>query len=361
MPFFSRKERKQLIKLFGEARWHKNPADDLNAFKYMEEWLQDHPPTMNFTAKTQDEFKAWKEQARTKLREILVHPFPNADLAPQVIKETTVRNITLQKVKFHSQPHMTVVAFLAYPAGSAGGIKRPAMVCLPGHGSGKVGSLDLGWTPNHETYGVDLAAKGFVTLTLDQFGFGERMPRAKQWLLNPEGVYTRVPQLFGLSPIGIRTWDVVRSLDFLATLPFVDVNNMGCVGNSGGGMITAFSAAVDERIKAAIISGYFCSFWYSIISLSHCACNYLPHLMQYFDAADLVAMRAPQLTFIVSGEEDRIFPQEGVQKAYAIAQQAYGLAGAPQNLGIHVMPKTGHRFSGEQSYPWLEKQLKGVP
>ncbi len=360
MHSFSRMEQRLLRKIFGEARWHQHPADDLNAFKFLENWLQEHPPAMSFHARTQAEFATWKDQARPKLRELLGHPFPDADLAPQVIKETTVRNITIQKIRFHTQPHMTVVAFLAYPAGSSGGLKRPVMVCLPGHGAGKVGSLALGWTPNHETYGIDLAAKGFVSLTLEQFGFGERAPRAKEWLLDPEGVYMRVPQLFGLSPIGIRAWDVIRSLDFLETLPFVDPNNIGCVGNSGGGMVTAFSAAVDVRIKAAIISGYFCSYWYSIISLSHCPCNYVPHLMQYFDAPDLVAMRAPQPTFIVSGEADWIFPQEGVQKAYTIAQQAYGLAGAPQNLGIHVMPKTGHRFSGKLAYPWLKKQLKGT-
>jgi dienelactone hydrolase len=164
--------------------------------------------------------------------------------------------------------------------------------------------------------------------------------------------------MFGLSAIGLRAWDVVRSIDFLETLPFVDKDHIGCMGNSGGGMTTTFASAVDERIRAAIISGYFCSWWYSIISLAHCPCNYMAHLMEHFTVADIVAMRAPQPTFVVSGELDHIFPQAGVQEAYKLAQQAYSLAGAPDNLGIHVMPKTYHRFSGEKSYPWLETQLK---
>ena len=359
MQFFSRKERKQLIKAFGEARTHTAPPDDLNAFTFLKHWMDDHPPALSFPANA-GEFPAWKEQARSKLRELMGHPFAEVGLSPEVVHEETARGITIQKVKYATQPYMNVVALLAFPEGSAEDAPRPAMVCLPGHGAGKVGSIGFAWTPNHETYGIDLAARGFVTITLDQFGFGERIPRADHWMPGPEGVYMRVPQMLGLSAIGLRAWDVVRTIDFLETLPFVDKANIGCVGNSGGGMTTSFAAAVDERIRAAVISGYFCSWLYSIISLAHCPCNYMPHLMEYFTIADIVAMRAPQPTFIVSGEKDKIFPQAGVQEAYKIAQQAYELAGAPENLGIHVMSKTYHRFSGEKSYPWLEAQLKSL-
>jgi hypothetical protein len=359
VQFFSRKERKQLIKVFGEARTHTAPPNDLNAFTFLKHWAEDHPPSMSFPAAgSADDFFAWQEPARKKLQELMGHPFPAVDLAPEVVHETTVRGITIKKVKYHTQPHMTAIAMLAFPADSATGAPRPAMVCLPGHGAGKVGSIGFGFTPNHESYGIDLAARGFVTITLDQFGFGERVPRANNWMPGPEGVYMRIPQMLGLSAIGLRAWDVVRSIDFLETLPFVDKDHVGCVGNSGGGMTTTFASAVDERIRAAVISGYFCMWWYSIMSIAHCPCNYIAHLMEYFTVADIVAMRAPQPTFVVSGEFDRIFPQAGVQEAYKITQQAYALAGAPDNLGIHVMPKTYHRFSGEKSYPWLEAQLK---
>jgi len=51
---------------------------------------------------------------------------------------------------------------------------------------------------------------------------------------------------------------------------------LGCVGLSGGGHITLFLAAVDPRIDAASIQGYFCFWTDQIVDVTHCNCNYVP-------------------------------------------------------------------------------------
>ena len=53
-----------------------------------------------------------------------------------------------------------------------------------------------------------------------------------------------------------RIWDGIRGLDYLASLPEVDAQRLGCVGNSGGGTLTAYIAALDDRVKAAAIGCY---------------------------------------------------------------------------------------------------------
>ena len=68
----------------------------------------------------------------------------------------------------------------------------------------------------------------------------------------------------------------MRAVDFLEARPAVDPARIGCLGISGGGMITLFTAALDTRIKAALVSGYLNSFHDSIMSISHCEDNYIP-------------------------------------------------------------------------------------
>jgi dienelactone hydrolase len=54
--------------------------------------------------------------------------------------------------------------------------------------------------------------------------------------------------LAGRTATGERVWDMQRILDWAFTLPEVDTNHTLMMGNSGGGMVTMFTAACDERI-----------------------------------------------------------------------------------------------------------------
>ncbi len=209
-------------------------------------------------------------------------------------------------------------------------------------------------------YGLDLAKRGFVTLSLDQWGWGEREGKRKKTLSQPEQHYALVALLLGKTAIGIRTVDVSKSIDVLESLDFVE-KKFGVIGQSGGGTTSAFSSAIDDRIDVAVISGYFCELYESIFSLNHCACNYVPGILKYMDIPDIVALRAPKPTFIVSGDRDDIFPQEGVQSAYKKLKRVYDLFGKPENLDIDVIKGAGHVFRGDYCYPFLEKHLKSKP
>ena len=57
--------------------------------------------------------------------------------------------------------------------------------------------------------------------------------------------------LVGRQLASYRIWDGFRALDYLAGRPEVDPTRLGCTGNSGGGTMTAYLMALDDRISVA--------------------------------------------------------------------------------------------------------------
>src|SRR4029079_10321804 len=61
--------------------------------------------------------------------------------------------------------------------------------------------------------------------------------------------------LVGQTMLGWRVWDVTRTVDYIATRAELDSSRVGCMGISGGGTVTTFSTALDQRIRAALVRG----------------------------------------------------------------------------------------------------------
>src|SRR5581483_3031595 len=114
--------------------------------------------------------------------------------------------------------------------------------------------------------------------------------------------------LLGQTMIGWRVWDVMRAIDWIETRPELDAKRVGCMGISGGGTCTTFSAALEPRIKAAMVSGYINTFQASVMSISHCIDNYVPGILNWAEQYDVAGLIAPRPLFVESGENDTIFP-----------------------------------------------------
>ena len=74
---------------------------------------------------------------------------------------------------------------------------------------------------------------------------------------------------------------VMRTIDWIESRPELDAKRVGCMGISGGGTCTLFSAALEPRIKAAFVSGYLNTFRDCIMSVSHCIDNYVPGILNH--------------------------------------------------------------------------------
>ena len=126
------------------------------------------------------------------------------------------------------------------------------------------------------------------------------------------------------------------------------------MGNSGGGTATAYIAALEDRIVLAMPSCAMASFGDSIVSIEHCACNYVPHIAEYFDMGDLLAMAYPKYYIQVSGKEDNIFPVFAAETVFESGKAAYKKEGRADRCYL-VKGNGGHRFYADDSWPIVHK------
>jgi dienelactone hydrolase len=158
--------------------------------------------------------------------------------------------------------------------------------------------------------------------------------------------------LAGRTAIGERVWDMGRILDWAGTLPGISARRILSMGNSGGGMVTMFLAACDQRINVAVPS---CSFAPSVSRTGyvlHCPCNTVPGVMELGGLANVAGLVAPRYLLAVNGRKDGLFPVEEVESAAAAVRAIYLAAACPQRFE-HRWGAAGHRFYKELMWPFV--------
>jgi dienelactone hydrolase len=152
----------------------------------------------------------------------------------------------------------------------------------------------------------------------------------------------------------------MRLIDYVETRPDCDPARLGCAGLSGGGLQTLWLAALDERVRCAVVSGYFYGVRDSLLELcDNCSCNYVPHLWETADMGDIGALIAPRPLLIETGSQDGLNGARGVENVteqVAVTARAYALLGAPDRLA-HSIFEGEHRWHGVEAIPWLTRWL----
>ena len=185
---------------------------------------------------------------------------------------------------FDSRDGISVLAYILTPTGAKKPI--PTVVCVPGHGRGVDDIVGIDEKGRDRTdkdgyqhdFAIQIAEAGLAAVAIEPLGFGCRRDpaNAKRGLGRSACQPLAEPLSSGQTMIGWRVYDVMRTIDLIATRPELDAERIGCVGISGGGTCTLFSAALEPRIKAAFVSGYMNTFRDSIGSIAHCMDNYVP-------------------------------------------------------------------------------------
>jgi dienelactone hydrolase len=156
--------------------------------------------------------------------------------------------------------------------------------------------------------------------------------------------------------LGWRVWDVMRAIDWIETRRELDPARVGCLGCSGGGTCTLFAAALDTRIRAALVSSYLNTFRDSVMSLSHCIDNYVPGILNWAEQYDVAGLLAPRPLFAESGERDDIFPVAASRASFARVKKIYEVFGAADNAEQEIFDGP-HGFWGKRGLPFLAKHL----
>jgi dienelactone hydrolase len=155
--------------------------------------------------------------------------------------------------------------------------------------------------------------------------------------------------------------DLTCALDVLTSLPTVNAARLGVIGHSLGGQETLWLTWYDPRVTVAVSSCGFSSI--STIlrdGITHNLALYVPGLLDVCDLDTLLTEIAPRPFLLTSGEEDPIFPIDGVRDIVVKAHQAYAQAGVPERLRAIIFPAK-HSFPDEvksEAYAFLDQWLK---
>lgn len=324
------------------------------------------PRQLRFRAQTRSEGEAWQKALRSKLTE-LIGGFParRAPLRPVILETRSFAGYRREKIVFDSQPGVSVLAYLLLPERAT----RPAsvMICIPGHGRGVDDIVGIDDRGNDRTdkagyqhdFAIQIAEAGMAAMAIEPMGFGCRRDPINMRVGLSRKACDPVAGgalLVGQTMLGWRVWDIMRTLDYIATRSELDQARVGCMGISGGGTVTVFSTALEPRIRVALVSGYLNTFQDSIGSLAHCADNYVPGILNWAEMHDIAGLIAPRPLFVESGEKDNIFPIRASIASFNEVRNIYSVLGVPDRVEQEVFPDE-HLFWGRRGIPFLARHL----
>jgi len=347
-----------------EARMKKKRETDFNfsPTEYHRYLMDEMTPSMRYKG---GNVAAWQRKLRPKVRELL-GDWPRKKV-PLNVRELWKRDHelgTIEKIVFTSEPYSDVPAYVCLPKD----VEPPYtyLICLQGHSTGMHNSIAVNQddeTKPHKVegdrdFGLWCMRNGCAALCIEQRSFGERREQ-KQEEISQHGCHdaTMHALMLGKTLMGERVYDVERGIDFLKERGDADMKRIGVMGNSGGGTISVFSAAVLPRIAFAMPSCYFCTFRDSIMSIYHCMDNYVPGLLKYAEMPDVLGLFAPKPVVVVAGKEDTIFPIKAVRSAFRDLKKVYEAAGAGDRCHL-IVGDGGHRFYAEEAWPVLLDELE---
>jgi dienelactone hydrolase len=150
--------------------------------------------------------------------------------------------------------------------------------------------------------------------------------------------------------------DSLWALELLARHEQVDEKRLGCVGLSLGGRMTMLTAAVEPRVRVAVVSGALNVMQERVSKLYSCGAQVIPGLLRYGDVPEIGGLIAPRPCVWEVGSRDSLIAPKWADEALTRMRRAYKALGAEEQLRVDRFDG-GHEWSGRVAYPLLEKVL----
>jgi len=239
----------------------------------------------------------------------------------------------IEKVIFQSQPRHHITANFYLPEGDG---PFPGVVVSSGH------SRTAKTADYNQRFGIMMARHGMAALCFDPIGQGERsqivddkgQPRfsgttTEHFLIGVGSI------LVGRNTARCRIWDAMRSIDYLVSRPEIDPQRIGMTGCSGGGTLTSYVMALDERVSCAAPACYLTTFRRLIetIGPQDAEQNIFGQVAYGLDQPDYILLRAPKPTLISATTSD-FFDIQGTWNNYRQAKRIYGRLGFPERVDL---------------------------
>jgi cephalosporin-C deacetylase-like acetyl esterase len=302
---------------------------------------------------------------RTQLWEILGGRPQETPLNARTVGTIERKGYKIDKVVYESMPQVYVTANLYVPTTGKG--PYPGIVVPLGHvQNGKA-------YRNYQYSFQSLARKGYVVLAYDPFGQGERRQYGLSATGHPrfttgEHLQAGRPMiLFGSSFALYRTWDGIRSLDYLLSRPEVDAQRVGCTGHSGGATMTMYLMALDPRIQVAVaVEGNYENMAVKNFdppgAIADAEQNLVGGLPLGLDRGDMLAAFAPKpflMSYTVHDQGQTYSPlyEEAIEENYQELLRIYGILGAADKVQRHAgnLPHDLDFFQRRAMYGWFNR------
>jgi cephalosporin-C deacetylase-like acetyl esterase len=312
---------------------------------------------------TPDEAAKRRAEVRARILQSIGGLPERTPLNPRVVGTIERDAYRIEKIIFESQPRFFVTANLYVPKKGSG--PYPGILVPLGHEPAPKAY------PDEQQLLGSLAQKGFVALAWDPIGQGERIQ-----IYDPdlgESKVIRSPTEH--SVVGVQCTvvgdnlaryaihDGMRALDYLLSRPEVDSAHIGCTGNSGGGNLTAYLAALDDRIQVAAPSCWITSWQWLLktIGPQDSEQTLFPFIGEGIDYADFIYASAPKPYLVLAATRD-FFSINGTRQTHAEARRIYSLLGVPEKLAM-TEADDHHAYSAPRrmaAYGWFGRWLRGV-
>ena len=298
----------------------------------------------------------WKKRRPIVRRQLLymlgLDPMPKkTPLNARVTRRLERDTYNIENIVFQSMPGLYVTGNLYVPKGVKGPL--PAILYVCGHAPGPSGAK-----VNYQHHGIWLAKHGYVAFLIDTIEFGE-VPGIHHGTHDLE-MWDWVS--LGYTPAGPEVWNGIRALDYLETRPEVDPKRLAITGISGGGAMTWYGAAVDERLQAG---ASVCATWtvehHTRLDAIHenCDCIYFMNTFQA-DLSSVGALIAPRPFKMLSARRDPSFPVAGYKEAFQRTLPIYKLYGAADKVAEydHDAPHADIPAFRKEADEWLNRWMK---
>jgi len=327
----------------------------------------------------------WEKRAEYVRRQILVSqglwPMPTQGPLNAVVHgRMEFPEYTIEKVYFESAPGFYVTGNLYRPKNPKG--KVPVVMFAHGHWQNARLSLETpeklrqeiatgqerfeqGGQSRFQSLCVQAARMGCVVWQWDMLSdsdsiqisrllvhrFAKQRPEANT--LENWGLYGTQAESHLQSIMGLQTWNAIRSLDFVLSLPEVDPARVAITGASGGGTQTMLLAAVDPRVTLS-----FPAVMVSTAMQGGCTCENSCILRVDTGNIEFAALFAPKPQGLTTAND---WTKEMSTKGFPELKQHYTMLGAPDNVMLHRGEHFPHNYnavSRSAFYTWLNKHFK---
>ena len=326
-------------------------------------------------------FKKWKKTARAKVFEcMMAPPKPAESWDMEIIAEEQRDGYRAQKIAFNINAYARITAYLLIPNGKG---PFPAVNALHDHGA----HLFIGKEKMIRPFGVSqeilddadawakqlydgqyigdyLAKHGYVVFSMDAPMWGER-GRKEGVDRNKYDLIAGNMMMLGRDLSAFMTYDDIASTEFLASLPMVDKNRIGCAGCSMGAYRSWMLSALSDRIK---VGAAICWMITTDAQLTKRFgrkenggfANCIPGLRQYLDYPHIASLACPKPMLFINGTKDHLFPIPGVKDAFAEMHQVWKSQGADDKLDTELwdIPHSCGLKAQEKTLQFLDKYLK---